>query len=74
MTRGQNSKAHFQDVLQDFEQKIPRKVPEKTRKTFLSNGKLGEMSFQFRGRDKKCWSKSGLKVFEGISHGKLPTL
>ena len=32
VTRGQNSKAHFQDVLQDFEQKCPRKVPEKTRK------------------------------------------
>ena len=31
VTQGQNSKAHFQDVLQDFEQKCPRKVPEKTR-------------------------------------------
>ena len=72
------------DVLQDFELKCPRKSPlkikriRKPEKKRLSNGKLGEMSFQFRGRDKKWFRRIRPKVFEGISHGcwagKLPTL
>ena len=63
------------DVLQDFELKCPRKSPlkikriRKPEKKRLSNGKLGEMSFQFRGRDKKWFRRIRPKVFEGISHG-----